>query len=205
GGSFWEDWEDWEDWEKWESDISQNSQSSQNSRISKTVVLNDYPKYRNGLSKMVLLQCRPCRTGIGTSLAEREHCTGKHSAHRCLECPKCCLKILNLEMPCAQRHSKVSESDGCPSGYAGRIGKTVSAQRHSKVSESDGCPSGYAGRMGENGFVAVPSVSGGPFIIWELSKMCWRVSSHETIETSKKPILHVIDRTIYCLIATMFT
>jgi|GEM_PF-6644990 len=35
----------------------------------------------------------------------------------------------------AQRHSKVSESDGCPSGYAGRMGETVSAQRHSKVSE----------------------------------------------------------------------
>ncbi|MFA6479184.1 MAG: hypothetical protein WCV67_12775, partial [Victivallaceae bacterium] len=44
------------------------------------------------------------------------------------------------EMPYAQRHSKVSESDGCPSGYAGRMGETVSAQRHSKVSESDGCP-----------------------------------------------------------------
>jgi hypothetical protein len=52
-------------------------------------------------------------------------------------------------MSCAQRHSKVSESDGCPSGYACRMGETVSAQRHSKVSESDGCPSGYAGRMGE--------------------------------------------------------
>ncbi|MFA6479129.1 MAG: hypothetical protein WCV67_12480 [Victivallaceae bacterium] len=43
----------------------------------------------------------------------------------------------------------MSESDGCPSGYAGRMGETVYAQRHSKVSESDGCPSGYAGRMGE--------------------------------------------------------
>ncbi|MFA6101287.1 MAG: hypothetical protein WCV67_02700 [Victivallaceae bacterium] len=35
-----------------------------------------------------------------------------------------------------QRHSKVSESDGCPSGYAGRMGETVYAQRLSKVSES---------------------------------------------------------------------
>jgi hypothetical protein len=47
--------------------------------------------------------------GIRTSLAEREHYTGKHSAHRGLECPKCCLKILNLEMHYAQRHSKLSE------------------------------------------------------------------------------------------------
>ena len=60
-------WEDWEDWEKWKSDISQNSQSSQNSQIPKTVMLNDTPKCRSRLSKMVLLQCR---TGIGTSLAE---------------------------------------------------------------------------------------------------------------------------------------
>jgi hypothetical protein len=28
-----------------------------------SIVLNDTPKYRSGLSKMVLLQCRPCRTG----------------------------------------------------------------------------------------------------------------------------------------------
>jgi hypothetical protein len=32
--------------------------------------------------------------GIGTYLAARERCTGKHSARQCLECPKCCLKIL---------------------------------------------------------------------------------------------------------------
>ena len=38
---------------------------------------------------------------------------------------------------CAQRHSKVSESDGCPSGNAGRMGEIVSAQRHSKLSESE--------------------------------------------------------------------
>ena len=51
----------------------------------------------------------------------------------------------------AQGPSKVSESsDGCPSGNAGRMGKSVSAQGPSKVSESsDGCPSGNAGRMGK--------------------------------------------------------
>ncbi|MFA6480804.1 MAG: hypothetical protein WCV67_21010 [Victivallaceae bacterium] len=60
------------------------------------------------------------------------------------------MKILSkYESSCAERLSKASESDGCPSGYAGRMGETVSVQRHSKVSESDGCPSGYAGRMGE--------------------------------------------------------
>ena len=41
-------------------------------------------------------------------------------------------------------------ADGCPSGNAGRMGKSVSAQGPSKVSESsDGCPSGNAGRMGK--------------------------------------------------------
>ena len=43
--------------------------------------------------------------------------------------------VMKNERRCTQRHSKVSESDGCPSGYAGRMGETVSAQRHSKVSE----------------------------------------------------------------------
>ena len=47
----------------------------------------------------------------------------------------------------------MSESDGCPSGYAGRMGETVYVQRHSKVSESDGCPSGYAGHMGGTVYV----------------------------------------------------
>ena len=35
----------------------------------------------------------------------------------------------------AQALSKVSESGGCPTGYAGRMGETAYAQRHSKVSE----------------------------------------------------------------------
>ena len=30
----------------------------------KSVMLNKAPKYRNGLSKMVLLQYRPCRTVV---------------------------------------------------------------------------------------------------------------------------------------------
>ena len=35
----------------------------------------------------------------------------------------------------AQEHSKLSESGGCPDGYAGRMGETAYVQRHSKLSE----------------------------------------------------------------------
>ena len=64
------------------------------------------------------------------------------------------------ENGCVQGHSKVSESDGCPSGYAGRMGETVYAQRHSKVSEwlskirrGVSLPAGteYIGRIGRIG------------------------------------------------------
>gem|GEM_PF-7084655 len=59
--------------------------------------------------------------------------------------------VIKNESRCAQRHSKVSESDGCPSGYAGRMGETVSAQRHSKVSEwlskMSLCRRQYGGRV----------------------------------------------------------
>ena len=52
------------------------------------------------------------------------------------------------ENGCAQPVSKVSEWDGCPSGYAGRMGETVYAQRLSPaVAGSEcGCPKweGYA-------------------------------------------------------------
>ena len=54
----------------------------------KSVMLNKAPKYRSGLSKMVLLQCRPCRTGIGIPLAEREHYTGNVLHTMCPECPE---------------------------------------------------------------------------------------------------------------------
>ena len=58
----------------------------------------------------------------------------------------------------AQGHSKISESGGCPSDYAGRMGAgTASAQGHSKISESGGCPSDYAGRMGKSSAVSSQS------------------------------------------------
>ena len=59
-------------------------------------------------------------------------------------------EIGRLEPTYAQGHSKISESGGCPSGNAGRMGETAPAQEHSKISESDGCPSGNAGRMGQS-------------------------------------------------------
>jgi DNA-binding CsgD family transcriptional regulator len=37
----------------------------------------------------------------------------------------------------AQRHSKVSESGGCPSVYAGRMGETASARRFAKMSRKE--------------------------------------------------------------------
>jgi len=42
--------------------------------------------------------CSAVRVGRKGSdpLAERAHYTGGHSARRCPECPKCCLKILNV-------------------------------------------------------------------------------------------------------------
>ena len=53
-----------------------------------------------------------------------------------------------------QRHSKVSESGGCPACSAG-AGQNSSAQRYSKVSESGGCPpvaSGFDSRMDETAY-----------------------------------------------------
>ncbi|MFA6104863.1 MAG: hypothetical protein WC721_21950 [Victivallaceae bacterium] len=48
---------------------------------------------------------------------------------------KCRADVQNVDMVYAQEHSNVSESGGCPSGNAGRMGKTASAQEHSNVSE----------------------------------------------------------------------
>ena len=75
---------------------------------------------------MVLLQCHPSRTGLSPANAGWE--SGVQNNCR-------------IEKHYAQRHSKVSESDGCPSGYAGRMDRD--------------------GRRVQNGFSAVPPVPDG--------------------------------------------
>ncbi|MFA6104228.1 MAG: hypothetical protein WC721_18710 [Victivallaceae bacterium] len=55
----------------------------------------------------------------------------------------------SLASPAVQQLSELSESGGCPSGDAGRMGKTAPAQGLSELSESGGCSSGDAGRMGK--------------------------------------------------------
>jgi len=145
----------------------------------KTVVLNDYPKYRSGEARecgsgkrekwkarkvmkplcSTTIQsvgvgsprwswCSAVRLGRGIgTLSQSESTTPENIMHNGVRNVQDGFGVVpsvldglskmrltgvpnggKTEKHCAQRHSKVSESDGCPPGYAGRMGETAFAQ-----------------------------------------------------------------------------
>ena len=108
-GSF---WEDWEDWEKWVSNISQNSQ------ISKTVVFNDTPKCRSEEAR----ECGSVPRLRVPRMRERKarKVVNAGNAERGARMSGMFVKLKNVmfnDTPMSRN------ADGCPSVYAGRMGR----------------------------------------------------------------------------------